>query len=75
MFSDKLEQDIFFLNNLCKDIRYTIEKVVKKNWIKEIKKKDIITETALLIFHQGFSKILTTKKKTKLIPSTRCSWV
>ena len=30
VFSDKLEQDIFFLNNLCKDIHYSLEKVVKK---------------------------------------------
>ena len=39
IFSDKLEQDIFFLNNLYKDIHYKLEKVEKKNWIKEIKKK------------------------------------
>ncbi len=69
IFSDKLEQDIFFLNNLCKDIRYKLEKVVKKNWIEEIKKKDISSETALFIFHQGFRKITTTKKKI-IIPAS-----
>ena len=69
IFSDNLEQDIFFLNNLYKDIHYKLEKVEKKNWIKEIKKKDIITETALFIFHQGFRKILTTKKKI-IIPAS-----
>ena len=36
IFSDKLDQDIFLLNNLCKDIPYALEKVVKKNWIKEM---------------------------------------
>ena len=38
IFSDKLEQDIFFLNNLCKGISYTLEKVEKKNWIKNVPK-------------------------------------
>ena len=69
ILSDKLEQDIFFLNNLCKDISYTLEKVEKKNWIKEIKKNDITTETALFIFHQGFRKISTTKNKI-IIPAS-----
>ena len=29
IFSDNLEQDIVLLNNLCKDINYTLEKVKK----------------------------------------------
>ena len=69
IFSDKLEQDIFLLNNICKDINYKIEKVEKKNWIKEIKKKDITNETNLFIFHQGYGKILKTKNKI-IIPAS-----
>ena len=69
VLSDKLEQDIFFLNNLYKDIHYTLEKVEKKNWIKEIKKKNISTETDLFVFHQGFRKISTTKNKI-IIPAS-----
>tara|TARA_B100001248_G_scaffold62090_1_gene42846 strand:+ start:1596 stop:2414 length:819 start_codon:yes stop_codon:yes gene_type:complete len=69
IFSDKLDQDIFLLNNLCKDIPYALEKVVKKNWIKEIKKKDITSETDLFVFHQGFRKISKTKNKI-IIPAS-----
>ena len=69
VLSDKLEQDIFFLNNLYKDIHYKLEKVEKKNWIKEIEKNNITTETDLFVFHQGFRKISTTKNKI-IIPAS-----
>ena len=69
IFSDNLEQDIVLLNNLCKDINYTLEKIVKKNWIKEIKKLDITSETDSFVFHQGFRKISTTKYKI-IIPAS-----
>ena len=54
IFSDKLEQDIFFLNNLCKDISYTLEKVEKKNWIKEIKKKRYNYRNCFIYFSSRF---------------------
>ena len=69
VLSNKLEQDIFFLNNLYKDIHYKLEKVEKKNWIKEIEKNNITTETDLFVFHQGFRKISTTKNKI-IIPAS-----
>ena len=69
VLSNKLEQDIFFLNNLYKDIHYRLEKVEKKNWIKEIEKNNITTETDLFVFHQGFRKISTTKNKI-IIPAS-----
>lgn len=69
VLSDKLEQDIFFLNNLYKDIHYKLEKVEKKNWIEEIEKNNITTETDLFVFHQGFRKISTTKNKI-IIPAS-----
>ena len=69
IFTDKLEQDIFLLNNLCEDLHYTLEKVEKKNWIKEIKKSDMTSETNLFIFHQGLKKISTTKNKI-IIPAS-----
>ena len=69
IFSDNLEQDIFFLNNLYKDIHYTLEKVKKIKWTKEIQKNDINAETSLFIFHQGLRKISTTKNKI-IIPAS-----
>jgi len=69
IFSDNLEEDIFLLHNICKDIRYTLKNVEKKNWIKEIKKNDTTNETALFIFHQGFRKVPTKKKKI-IIPAS-----
>ena len=68
IFSDKLDQDIPLLKKICIDVNYTLEKVSVKNWIKEVKKKDISSETELFIFHQGFKKISTTKKKI-IIPA------
>ena len=49
-------------------MHYTLEKVSVKNWIKEVKKKDISSETELFIFHQGFKNISTTKNKIIIPP-------
>lgn len=68
IFSEKLDEDIFLLNNVCEEARYTLEKVSDKNWIKEEKKRDVSSETGLFIFHQGFRKISTTKNKI-IIPA------
>ena len=39
IFSEKLDQDILLLKKLCINVKYTLEKVSVKNWIKEVKKK------------------------------------
>lgn len=68
IFSQNIDKDLFFLNQINANLKYDIEVIKNLDWHLYEKKNDVKIETEFFFFHQGLSEGLTNRKKL-IIPA------